>query len=64
MLWVRGVICDRAFCPVGPPHDPTNDKVVKVIRDRASGHRLAPNARVNRLGTYEEANIPMSIRAR
>jgi hypothetical protein len=47
MLRVKGVIRDGAFCPIGPLHDPANDKVVKVIRDCASGHRLAPNARVN-----------------
>lgn len=47
VFWVRRVKRDGAWRSVGVPHDPSDDEMIKVIRDRTSRYRLAPDGHIN-----------------
>lgn len=44
---VGRVIRDRGWCSVCVPHQPADNKMVKVIRDGTSRNRFAPDSHVN-----------------
>ena len=61
VFWVGRIIQDRAWHSVGVPHDPADNRMIKVIRDRTSRNCLAPGAHVNRQKTREGTNIRVSV---
>ena len=64
MFWVQRVVVDSGLYPVGVPHDPADNEMVEVIRDRTNRYSLVPNAHVNRPDTQKEVNVRLSIGTR